>query len=86
MSSIKPISPILNILYLNSSKAVNLNTEILYYTCGRDAVYADQDPSMATKYEIRQAPSLVVETNGETEKIVNLSNIKKYIEQSKDEG
>ena len=47
-------------------------------------IYADQDPSLATKYEIRQAPTLVIESDGETEKIVNLSNIKKYIEQSKE--
>jgi len=43
-----------------------------------EKVYADQNPALAEKYDIHQAPTLVV--NGE--KIVNLSNIKAFIEQT----
>ena len=43
-----------------------------------EKVYADQNPALAEEYGIHQAPTLVV--NGE--KIVNLSNIKAFIEQS----
>ena len=43
-----------------------------------EKVYADQNPALAEQYGIHQAPTLVV--NGE--KIVNLSNIKAFIEQS----
>ena len=35
---------------------------------------------MTEKYGVRLAPTLVVLENGETEKIQNLSNIKKFIE------
>lgn len=44
-------------------------------------VYADEEPELATKYSIKQAPTLVVADNGiEIEKAQNLSNIKKYID------
>ena len=43
-----------------------------------EKVYADQNPALAEEYGIHQAPTLVV--NGE--KIVNLSNIKAFIEQT----
>ena len=43
-----------------------------------EKVYADQNPALAEQYGIHQAPTLVV--NGE--KIVNLSNIKAFIEQA----
>ncbi|MBE6760800.1 MAG: ribonucleoside triphosphate reductase [Ruminococcaceae bacterium] len=43
-----------------------------------EKVYADQNPALAEQYDIHQAPTLVV--NGE--KIVNLSNIKAFIEQT----
>ncbi len=43
-----------------------------------EKVYADQNPALAEQYGIHQAPTLVV--NGE--KIVNLSNIKAFIEQT----
>ena len=47
-----------------------------------EKVYADQNPALAEQYGIHQAPTLVVTANGETEKIVNLSNIKAFIEQT----
>ena len=47
-----------------------------------EKVYADQNPALAEEYGIHQAPTLVVTTNGETQKIVNLSNIKAFIEQT----
>ncbi|CDC60501.1 putative uncharacterized protein [Clostridium sp. CAG:448] len=41
---------------------------------------ADENADLAEKYEIRQAPTLVLlKPNGIAEKIVNLSNIKKFI-------
>ncbi len=43
-----------------------------------EKIYADQNPALAEQYDIHQAPTLVV--NGE--KIVNLSNIKAFIEQT----
>ncbi len=45
-----------------------------------DVVIADEDVETAQKFEIRQAPTLVVAKDGGLEKIVNLSNIKKFIE------
>ena len=45
-----------------------------------NVVIADEDVETAQKFEIRQAPTLVVEKDGGLEKIVNLSNIKKFIE------
>ncbi|MDO5136849.1 MAG: ribonucleoside triphosphate reductase [Oscillospiraceae bacterium] len=44
-----------------------------------DEVYADEDEAMSDKYGIRQAPTLVVESGGKMEKIINVSNIRKYI-------
>ena len=44
-----------------------------------DEVYADEDEAMSDKYGIRQAPTLVVESGGRMEKIINVSNIRKYI-------
>ncbi len=47
-----------------------------------EKVYAEDAPEMATSLGIKQAPTLVV-MNGDvaTEKIVNVSNIRKFIEQ-----
>ena len=45
-----------------------------------EKILADEDPDAANAYGVRQAPTLIV---GDGEKIVNLSNIKKYIEQAK---
>ena len=44
-----------------------------------DEVFADEDEAMSDKYGIRQAPTLVVESGGNMEKIINVSNIRKYI-------
>ena len=46
-------------------------------------VFADENPDLARANGIRQAPTLVVEAGGETQKIVNLSNIKAFIENAK---
>ena len=45
-----------------------------------EEIFADENAEMATKFEIRQAPTLVVIKGGVAEKIVNLSNIKGFIE------
>ena len=45
-----------------------------------EEIFADENADMATKFEIRQAPTLVVIKGGVAEKIVNLSNIKGFIE------
>jgi len=47
-----------------------------------DKVYAEDQPEMTTEFGIKQAPTLVSIKNGEAEKIVNLSNIKKFIDES----
>ncbi len=41
-------------------------------------VYADKDPATAEQYGIKQAPTLIVEQDGTTEKIVGASNIRKF--------
>ena len=46
-------------------------------------VFADENPDLAREYGIRQAPTLVVNAGGEIQKIVNLSNIKAFIENAK---
>lgn len=43
-------------------------------------IYVEDNPELATELGLRQAPTLVVRNAGATEKIVNLSNIKKYTE------
>ncbi len=42
-------------------------------------VYADKEPDMATKFGIKQAPTLVVNENGNTYKITGVSDIKKFL-------
>lgn len=44
---------------------------------------AEEQPDLTKKYGVKQAPTLVVVTNGKAENIVNLSNIKKHIEDFK---
>ncbi|MBQ7821762.1 MAG: ribonucleoside triphosphate reductase [Clostridia bacterium] len=44
-------------------------------------VYADEDTASTEKYEVRQAPTLVLVQGESAEKIVNLSNIKKFTEE-----
>ena len=43
-------------------------------------IYVEDNPELATELRLKQAPTLVVRNAGTTEKIVNLSNIKKYTE------
>ncbi len=45
-----------------------------------EKIYADKDGELARKYDIKQAPTLVIVKGGETEKICNLSNIKAFCE------
>ena len=47
---------------------------------GYEHVIADQNPDLAKQFDIRQAPTLVRITDGNVEKISNLSNIKAFIE------
>ncbi len=49
---------------------------------GFEKVIADEAPEEAAKYGIKQAPTLIIEQGDGTEKIVNLSNIKRFIENS----
>ena len=46
-------------------------------------VYADQNPDMAKEYAITAAPTLVVEGNDGYEKIMNVSNIRRFAENFK---
>ena len=43
-------------------------------------VYADQDPDAAKKYAITAAPTLVIEGENGFEKVMNVSNIRKFAE------
>ena len=43
-------------------------------------IYADEDAESTTKYDVRQAPTLVLTRGDSFDKIVNLSNIKKFTE------
>ena len=45
-----------------------------------EKVYANKDVDIANEFGIKQAPTLVVIKNGVAEKIVNVSNIRKYID------
>lgn len=45
-------------------------------------VYVEDNESLAIKLGIQAAPTLVVTKDGETQKIVNVSNIRKYIEEN----
>ena len=45
-----------------------------------ETVYADSQPEVAKEYGVSTAPTLFVIKNGVAEKIVNVSNIKKYID------
>ncbi|MBE6880850.1 MAG: ribonucleoside triphosphate reductase [Ruminococcaceae bacterium] len=47
---------------------------------GFEEVIADENPDLAKQFDIRQAPTLVKITDGNVEKISNLSNIKAFIE------
>ena len=45
-----------------------------------NVVVSDEEPEKAKAYEIRQAPTLVVEKDGKMEKYVNLSEIRRFID------
>ena len=45
-----------------------------------EKVYANRDPETAKQYGIMQAPTLIVIKDGNAEKIVNVSNIRKFID------
>ncbi|MBQ8931715.1 MAG: ribonucleoside triphosphate reductase [Ruminiclostridium sp.] len=47
---------------------------------GFEEVIADENPELAKQFDIRQAPTLVRVSDDKFEKIVNLSNIKAFIE------
>ena len=44
-------------------------------------IYADENAELTAKYEIRQAPTLIITDGERFDKIVNVSNIRKYIEE-----
>ncbi len=48
-----------------------------------EKVYADRDAEATTHYGITQAPTLLVVSGGQAQKIVNVSNIRKFIETQK---
>ncbi len=45
-----------------------------------EVIYADQNPEIAREYEIKQAPTLVVISDGEVQKYQNASNIRGFAE------
>ncbi len=46
-----------------------------------EKVYAEENTELVERYSVKQAPTLVVTNNGiETEKAINLSNIRKFID------
>ncbi|MBQ0125283.1 MAG: ribonucleoside triphosphate reductase [Clostridiales bacterium] len=44
-------------------------------------IIADENPELVAKYGVHQAPTLIVVEGGDFQKIVNVSNIRKYIEE-----
>ena len=48
-----------------------------------DTVYANKQPELAREYGIMQAPTLIVIKDGKAEKIVNVSNIRKFVDSVK---
>ena len=45
-----------------------------------EKVYADVNAEAAKKYDIKQAPTLIVENENGFEKIMNVSNIRRFTE------
>ncbi|HAG12964.1 MAG TPA: ribonucleoside triphosphate reductase, partial [Ruminococcus sp.] len=45
-------------------------------------VIADEEPELVQKYDIHQAPTLIVPNGSSSEKIVNVSNIRRFTEQA----
>ncbi|MGM9684405.1 MAG: ribonucleoside triphosphate reductase, partial [Eubacteriales bacterium] len=48
-----------------------------------EKIYADEAPELVAEYGVKQAPTLVVVSGDETEKIVNVSNIRKFADAAK---
>ena len=46
-------------------------------------VYADKEPEVAKKYNIKGAPVLVIDNGDSFDKIENVSNIRKFVESNK---
>ena len=47
-----------------------------------ELINADENPALAEKYSIMQAPTLVAVKDGKAEKIVNVSNIRKFVDEN----
>ncbi len=45
-----------------------------------EKVYADENPDIVAKYGVKQAPTLIIDADGKIDKIVNVSNIRKFTE------
>ena len=45
-----------------------------------EKIYADQNPDLAKQFEIKQAPTLVITDGTNVEKVMNVSNIRKFAE------
>ena len=45
-----------------------------------EKIYADQNPELAKQFEIKQAPTLVITDGSNVEKVMNVSNIRKFAE------
>ena len=45
-----------------------------------EKVYADQNPDLANQFEIKQAPTLVIINGDNVEKVMNVSNVRKFAE------
>ena len=45
-----------------------------------EVVYADVNPEIAREYDVKQAPTLVVISDGEIQKYQNASNIRAFVE------
>ena len=45
-----------------------------------EKIDAEEEVSLTKKMEVKQAPTLAIVSDDEVTKIVNLSNIKKYVE------
>ena len=45
-----------------------------------EKVYADQNPALAKEFDIKQAPTLVITDGDKVEKVMNVSNIRKFAE------
>ncbi len=48
-----------------------------------EKIYADQTPELAKQFEIKQAPTLVIINGDSVERVMNVSNIRKFAEELK---